>query len=98
LLIRLGKPQRAFDFAAEAAQRNPDEPRNLFLAGKALVHLERSHLGIRWFEQAIALNPEYPEPHYQLAQAYRKLGRLAEAEQALKTFQAASARAPKERR
>jgi tetratricopeptide (TPR) repeat protein len=98
LLIRLGKPQRAFDLAAEAAQRNADEPRNLFLAGKALVHLGRSDLSVRWFEQAIVLNPDYPEPHYQLAQAYRKLGRLADAEQALKAFQAASARAPKERR
>jgi tetratricopeptide (TPR) repeat protein len=98
LLIRLGKPQRAFDLAAEAAQRNPDDPRNLFLAGKALVHLERSDIGIRWFEQAIALNPDYPEPHYQLATAYRKLGRLADAERAMKAFQAASAAAPKERR
>ena len=37
LLIKLGNYQRAFDLAAEAAERNPDEPRNLFLAGKALV-------------------------------------------------------------
>ena len=37
LMIKLGDSQRAFDLAAEAAQRNPDEPRNFFLAGKALV-------------------------------------------------------------
>ena len=53
---------------------------------------------MRWFEQAIALNADYPEPHYLLSQAYRQLGRTADAERALKSFQAAAARAPKERR
>jgi superkiller protein 3 len=98
LLIRLGNFQRAFDLAAEAAQRNPDEPRNFFLAGKALVQLGRSDISVRWFEQAIALNADYPEPHYLLSQAYRKLGRPADADRMLKSFQAAAARAPKERR
>ena len=98
LLIKLGNHQRAFDLAAEAAERNPDEPRNFFLAGKALVQVGRSDLSVRWFEQAIALNADYPEPYYLLSQAYRKLGRLADAERTLKSFQAAAARAPKERR
>ena len=98
LLIKLGNHQRAFDLAAEAAQRNPDEPRNLFLAGKALLQLGRSDISVRWFERAIALNPDYPEPHYLLSQAYRKLGRDADADRALKSFQAAAARAPKDRR
>jgi tetratricopeptide (TPR) repeat protein len=98
LSIRLGNFQRAFDLAAEAAQRNPQEPRNLFLAGKALVQLERSDLSVRWFEQAIALNPDYPEPHYLLSQAYRKLGRQDDADRMLKLFQTVTARAPKERR
>ena len=98
LLIRTGDYQHAFDLAVEAAQRNPDEPRNFFLAGKALAQLGKSDLSVRWFEQAIKLNPDYPEPHYLLSQAYRKLGRTEDAERALKSFQAAAARAPKERR
>lgn len=98
LLIKLGNYQRAFDLAAEAAQRNPNDARNFFLTGKALVLLERNDVSVRWFEQAIALNADYPEPHYLLAQAYRRLGREADAERALKSFQAASARAPKDRR
>jgi tetratricopeptide (TPR) repeat protein len=98
LMIKLGNYQRAFDLAVEAAERNPNEPRNLFLAGKALVQVGRSDLSVRWFEQAIALNADYPEPYYLLSQAYRKLGRLADAERTLKSFQAAAARAPKERR
>jgi tetratricopeptide (TPR) repeat protein len=98
LLIKLGNFQRAFDLAAEAAQRNPGEPRNFFLAGKALVQAGRSDLSVRWFEQAIKLDPDYPEPHYLLSQAFRKLGRLADADRELQSFQAATARAPKERR
>ena len=98
LLIKQGDYPRAFDLAAEAAQRNPDEPRNFFLAGKALVQLGRDDLSLKWFEQAIALNPDYPEPHYVLAQVYRRLGRPADADRALKAFQAASARTPRERR
>jgi tetratricopeptide (TPR) repeat protein len=98
LLIKLGDSQRAFDLAAEAAQRNPGEPRNFFLSGKALVQAGRSDLAVRWFEQAIKLDADYPEPHYLLSQAFRKLGRLADADRELKSFQAATARAPKERR
>ena len=98
LLIKLGNFQRAFDLAAEAAQRNPGEPRNFFIAGKALVQAGRSDLGVRWFEQAIKLDPDYPEPQYLLSQAYRTLGRAADADRMLKSFQAAQARAPKERR
>lgn len=98
LLIKLGNYQRAFDLAAEAAERNPDEPRNLFLAGKALVQLGRNDLSVRWFEQAIALKPDYPEPNYALSQVYRRLGRAADADRALKSFQAATKRAPRERR
>jgi tetratricopeptide (TPR) repeat protein len=98
LLIKQGDYQRAFDLAAEAAERNRDEPRNFFLGGKALVRLGRSDVSVRWFERAIALNADYPEPHYLLSQAYRTLGRDADADRELKAFQAAAARAPKERR
>lgn len=98
LMIRLGDYQRAFDLATEAAERNPAEPRNFFLTGKALVQVGRSDLSVRWFEQAIRLNPDYPEPHYQLAQVYRRLGRTEDAERELKSFKAALARAPRTRR
>lgn len=98
LLIKLGNYPRAFDLAAEAAQRNPDEPRNFFLAGKALVQLGRDDVSVKWLEQAAALNPDYPEPNYVLAQVYRRLGRPADADRALKAFQTASARTPRARR
>ena len=98
LMLRRGDYQRAFDLAAEAAERNPNDARNLFLTGKALVHLGRSDLSVPWFEQAIALDPDYPEAHYQLFQVYRRLGRAADAERELNAFRAAAARTPKLRR
>lgn len=98
LLIREGAYQRAFDAAAEAAQRNPRDPRNLLLAGKALIRLEAVDVGVKWLTQAVALDPDYPEPHYLLARAYRQLGKPEEARAAMAAFQAASARAPQVRR
>lgn len=98
LLIKEGDYQRAFDLAAEAAQRNPRDARNLFLAGKALLRLDRPDVGLRWLERAMTLDPDYPEPHYLAAQAYRRLGRAADAERALAAFQSARAKAPARRR
>lgn len=98
LLIKAGEYQTAFDLAAEAAGRNPRDARNFFLAGKALVQMERHDIAVRWLEQAIALDPDYPAPRYLVAQAYRRLGRADQANDALKAFAAASARAPKVRR
>ena len=78
--------QKAFQLGAEAAKRNPRSPRNFFLTGKALARLDKSELSIRWFQQAAALDPAYTEPHYWLANVYRKLGKTEEANQALARF------------
>jgi tetratricopeptide (TPR) repeat protein len=98
LLIKEGQYRKAFDAAAEAAQRNPRDARNFLLAGKALVKLDAVEVGVKWLTQAVALDPDYPEPHYLLARAYRQLGRPAEAQAAMTAFQSASARAPQVRR
>jgi tetratricopeptide (TPR) repeat protein len=98
LMLKQGEYRKAFDLSAEAAERNPRDARNFFLTGKALVMLKRYHPSLRWFERAIALDPTDPQPRYLLAQAYRRLGRTAEAERELKAFQEARARAPAVRR
>ena len=41
---------------------------------------------IRELEQAAALNPTYPEPHYARGRIYKKLGDEAKAEQAWAKF------------
>lgn len=86
-LLRYGKNQKAFDLAAEAASRNPKEPRNFFLAGKALYkagHLEQS---LTWLGKAVAMDRNYPDPHYVLGQAYTKLGNKDEAGREIAAFQ-----------
>jgi len=98
LMLKLGDYRKAFDLAAEAAQRNPDDARNLFLTGKALVKLERYDVSLQWLERAATLDLSYPEPRYLLAQAYRHLGRTADAERALNAFKEVHARTPAARR
>ena len=89
--------QKAFQLGAEAAKRNPRSARNFFLTGKALVRLEKPELSIRWFREAATLDPTYSEPHYWLANVYRKLGKTEEANQALTKFRELS-KAPKVKR
>ena len=83
---------KAFQLGAEAAKRNPSSARNFFLTGKALVKLDKQDLSVRWFKQAADLDPTYTEPHYWLAQVYRKLGQNEEADQELKKFKELNAK------
>jgi Flp pilus assembly protein TadD len=98
LLIKLGDDRQAFQFAAEAAHRNPNSPRNFFLGGKALAKLNRHELAVKWLRRAVELDANYPEPRYLLAQTLRKLGRNEEAQRELKAFQELQARIPRDRR
>ena len=95
--LRREQNEKAFQLAAEAARRNPSSARNFFLTGKALVNLNKQELSVRWLEQAIALDSEYPEPRYLLSQVYRKLGRPADATAQLERFQELSKK-PRARR
>jgi tetratricopeptide (TPR) repeat protein len=81
-----GEFGKAFQLGAEAAKRNPSAARNFFVTGKALVRLGKDELSVRWFNQATALDPAYKEPHYWLANVYRKLGRAEDAKRELELF------------
>jgi tetratricopeptide (TPR) repeat protein len=96
-LLDRGHYEKAFQLAAEAAQRNPGSARNFFLTGKALVKLDKPELSVRWFTEAVQLDPAYPEPRYWLAQVYRKLGKAEEANRELDRFRELS-QAPRQRR
>jgi tetratricopeptide (TPR) repeat protein len=48
--------------------------------GRALVRLGRAEEAVEHLERAAALAPRNPEPHYQLALAYKRLGKPALAE------------------
>ena len=84
--LRRDENEKAFQTGAEAAKRNPERARNFFLTGKALQRLGKNPESIRWLEQAVKLDPKYPEPRYLLSQAYRKAGRKADADRQLEEF------------
>lgn len=84
--IKRNQYEKAFQFAAEAAQRNPNSARNFFLTGKALASLNKDDLSLRWLERAVTLDPAYREAHYLLVRAYQKLGRKDDAQRALAQF------------
>ena len=88
--LKRDENEKAFQAGAEAAKRNPNSARNFFLTGKALQRLGKSPQSIRWLEEAVKLDPKYPEPRYLLSQAYRKEGRKADADRELQEFKVLS--------
>jgi tetratricopeptide (TPR) repeat protein len=84
--LKRNEYEKAFQLAAEAAQRNPRAARNFFLTGKALVGLNKEQLSLRWLERAVELDPGYREAHYLLARTYQKLGRKEDADRELAKF------------
>jgi len=84
--LKRSQYDKAFQLAAEAAQRNPNAARNFFLTGKALVGLNKDQLSLRWLERAVELDPAYREAHYLLARTYQKLDRKEDAEKEFDKF------------
>jgi tetratricopeptide (TPR) repeat protein len=95
--LRRNEFEKAFQLAAEAAQRNPQSARNAFLTGNALVKLGHEDKSERWLKRALELDPGYSEARYVLARVYRKLGRTEEAERQLEEFRKARQK-PRSRR
>ncbi len=98
LLHKSGDYQKAFQFGAEAAHRNPNSARNFFLTGRALAKLEKWELAAKWLGQSVTLDPKYSEARYQYAQVLRKLGRAGEADAQLAAFREITAGQTRNRR
>ncbi len=98
LLHKSGDYEKAFQFGAEAAHRNPNSARNFFLTGRALAKLQKWELAAKWLGQSVTLDPKYAEARYQFAQVLRKLGRAAEADIQLAAFREITAVQSRNRR
>jgi len=98
LLMKMDQNRKAFDLAAEAAQRGPAHARNFYLAGKALSRLDQWEKSIRWARRAIQLEPDYPEAHYLLAMALRRTGQEEEARREFERTKELREKAPDKRR
>jgi tetratricopeptide (TPR) repeat protein len=94
LLLKLNSNDKAFDLAAEAASQNPTSARNYLLAGRALEQAGAWSRSVVWLQRSAALNPKYPDPHYFLSRAYRRLGNHDAAQQERQIFEDLSAKAP----
>ena len=98
LLMKMDQNRKAFDLAAEAAQRGPANARNYYLAAKALSRLDQWEKSIRWSRRAVALDPGYPEAHYLLGMALRRTGQEAEARKEFERTKALRDKAPDKHR
>src|SRR4029453_12169191 len=65
--LRRNEFEKAFQLAAEAAQRNPQSARDAFLTGNALVKLGREDKSERWLKRAVELDPGYAEAPFVVA-------------------------------
>ena len=84
--------------AAQAADRNPNSARNLYLGAKALCQLEKTDLCLNWLQRSSALDPSYPEPLYLLSRVYRKLGQDGKAKEVEARFLELKEKQPDRRR
>lgn len=82
LLIKLGgeRTDEGTKELMRAISLNGDLYEARITLGRALVRAGRAQEAVEHLERAAALAPGNPEPHYQLALAYRRLGKRAEAE------------------
>ncbi|HEV7858563.1 MAG TPA: tetratricopeptide repeat protein [Pyrinomonadaceae bacterium] len=83
LLVKLGGEGTAEGMSelARAIALNGDLYEARVTLGRTLVRMGRAAESIEHLRRAALLAPQNPEPHYQLALAYRRLGRNAEAAQ-----------------
>ena len=84
--IKAGDAGAALKLAEEAIKLQPANPLAHAVAGRAFAHQERFDKAIAELETAVKLAPENAQLHFSLAQAYRRLGRTADAEKEVAEF------------
>jgi tetratricopeptide (TPR) repeat protein len=81
LLVKLGgeRTDEGIRELLRAVNLNGDLYEARITLGRALVRKGQMQAAVEHLQRAAALAPRNPEPHYQLALAYRRLGKTAEA-------------------
>jgi tetratricopeptide (TPR) repeat protein len=77
---------QAIEHFARAAQLEPEFTEALIGLGKSLVSAGRAREAVAPLENAVKLDPQNPNAHYQLSFAYRRLGREPEAQKELAAY------------
>lgn len=86
LLLRTD-PREARQVLEKAVGLDPNFPQAVLAYGRALARLEETEKAIEQFQRVVRLAPEEDSVHYQLAAAYRRLGRGEEAKAQLARFE-----------
>jgi tetratricopeptide (TPR) repeat protein len=73
-------PEDALKLTTQALELKPDLADALTIRGRALVALQKPQEAVADFRKAIAIAPDDPAVHFQLARAYRLTGQAQEAE------------------
>jgi Flp pilus assembly protein TadD len=81
LLVKLGgdKINEGIEELARAIALNGELYEARITIGRALIQQGRAAEAVEHLQRAVELAPKNPEPHYQLALAYRRLGKTQEA-------------------
>lgn len=77
--IEDGNPQHAAQLAREASKLDAKNPLALLILGRALLEEKRYSDAIQPLQTSAELSPENAEAHLYLEQAYKRLGKTAEA-------------------
>ncbi len=79
-ILLADQPDEALRLTTHALELNPNLADALTIRGRALVALQKPKDAIADFRKAIAISPDDPAIHFQLARAYRLTGMTAEAQ------------------
>lgn len=77
--LSVGAPNKALPDLEQLARREPAQPHTQLLLGRAHMAQNNPNQAITAYEQAIALNSEWPEAYLALATAQAKVGKTSEA-------------------
>jgi len=83
----LDNPEDALRFATRALELKPDTAEALSIRGRALIALGKPSNAVEDLKKATALDPNNAGYYFQLARAYRRLGRAEEANEASANYE-----------
>jgi predicted Zn-dependent protease len=86
IYLKRDDPPAAREYAGRAVKLAPGDFATHVILGKVLLKTGDSTGAVRELELAVKLAPESPEPRINLASAYAKLGRMADAGRERKEF------------
>lgn len=91
---RAGQTEQARAAFEQALRLDPGHYRSLTNLGNLALEAGEAQVAIDWYQKALALNPDYPGTHHNLAAAYRKLRQLDKSVYHLKKSQQLTLRPP----